>query len=146
MLKNKTPSLARRDVVAGLCVAGMVPLLSIGSSGQRQQTQSRQATARSSQALATGEMDSWTRVVGTEFEAAGFRLRLAGVEPLPSNGMRPARVARRRGFLAVFDVLGGGEMPGDLIYAVRSPQHALDMFISSAATPGRPGRMHAVFN
>ena len=104
------------------------------------------ATAQG-RALAHGEMARWSRVVGTEFRAAGFRLKLAGVRPLTSLGARPPTVTRHRAFVAVFDVLGGQAMAGDLIYAMSAPGYgSLDVFLTSAATTEFPYRMQAVFN
>ena len=97
--------------------------------------------------MATGEMDHWAGKVGTEFTSAGFRLRLAGVQAFASPGVRPADVTRDRAFLAVFDVLSGGQMPGDLIYALASAGIApLDVFVNSSVSREYPNRMSAVFN
>ena len=99
------------------------------------------------QALATGEMDRWSEKVGTEFTAAGFRVKLAGVQPLQSTGDRPANVSRDSAFRVVFDVLAGGQMPGDIIYSMAAPGVGpLDIFISRVGTPEFPNRMDAVFN
>ena len=150
--KRDGSGLSRRGLLASLCasaVAGIAGLVALNSS-RRPGTGPRSApTAQAraqGQSLATSEMDGWSRIVGTNFHAAGFDLRLAGVEPLPSVGARPADVTRDRAFLAVFDVRSGGEMPSDLIYSMTSGNHALDIFLTSAATARFPNRMHAVFN
>lgn len=92
-------------------------------------------------------MADWTRLVGSVFEGAGFRLRLAGLRPLGSEGARPANVARAGAFLLAFDTLGAATMPGDLIYALSTTGAGpLDVFLVNVSTAEAPGRMHAVFN
>lgn len=145
MYRVEAPAFTRRTVVAGLCASGLVTACSSSRAPEAEPDPQAKAAAQG-QALATGNMDRWARMVGGEFDASGFRLKLAGVRPLPSSGERPANVAREAAFLAVFEVLGGGQMPGDLIYAMRSSTHALDVFLLSGATAEFPNRMHAVFN
>ena len=50
------------------------------------------------------------------------------------------------GLLDAFDVVAGGQQPGDLIQSLSSPGHILDDFMTGAATAQFPNRMHAVFN
>ena len=95
--------------------------------------------------LANAGQAEWAGQVGSEFRIeGGYRLRLVGVQPLNSVGARPADVTRDRAFAALFDVLGGMTMPGDLIYTARHAQYgALPLFLSAT---GDPRRMLAVFN
>jgi hypothetical protein len=145
MNRVQVPSLNRRTVITGLCASGLVGACSAARPTPPPTPQAK--AAAQGQALATGEMDRWAAKVGTEFNAMGFRLTLAGVQPLQSTGVRPASVARHGAFLVVFDVIAGGQMPGDLIYAMRAPGVGpLDIFIASAATSQFPNRMDAVFN
>lgn len=142
----QTPLFNRRTVVTGLCASGLVTACSSGRAPPDPPMDQAQAAAQQGQALATGEMDRWARMVGKQFGTTGFTLKVGGVQPLPSVGDRPADVTRQAAFLVVFDVLSGGEMPGDLIYTMTSSTHALDVFLASAATTEFPNRMHAVFN
>ncbi len=142
----QTPLFTRRTVVTGLCASGLVTACSSGRAPPETALDPAQAAAQQGQALATGEMDRWARMVGKQFGTTGFTLKVAGVQPLPTSGERPADVTRQAAFLVVFDVLSGGEMPGDLIYTMTSSTHALDVFIARAATTEFPNRMHAVFN
>lgn len=95
--------------------------------------------------LADAGQAEWATQVGSVLSAdGGYRLRLEGVRPLPSGGPRPAGLGRERAFLAVFEVLDGMTMPGDLIYTARHGDYgALPLFLSAA---GSPSRMLAVFN
>ena len=135
----------RRTVVTGLCASGFVGLGFAPSRGAA--SDAAASVAAQGRALASGEIGQWAAQVGTEFTSGAFRLRLAGVRPLPSAGARPPSVARQRAFLAVFDVTAGGPMPGDLTYRMSARRDGpLDIFISSAATSEFPNRMAAVFN
>ena len=137
---------SRRKIVAGLCASGFIAACSSGGAPDPQQMEKAQPPAAQGQALATGNMDRWARMVGKAFDAGTFRLQVAGVQPLQSEGERPPDVTRSSAFLVVFEVLAGGQMPGDLIYVLSSPSHVLDVFLGSAATAEFPNRMHAVFN
>lgn len=142
----KGPAVSRRNVVVGLCASGILAGCSSGGAPERAQEAQAAKAAMNAQALATGEMDRWAAMVGREFSTAGFRLKVQGVRPFASQGPRPD-AARDSGFLVVFDVQSGGQMPGDLIYAMSSRDIApIDVFVASAATPEAPGAMHAVFN
>jgi hypothetical protein len=89
-------------------------------------------------------MSEWTTQIGSTFTVGGgYALRLAGVEPLQSEGERPPGL-RDRAFAAVFDVARGGTLPGDLIYTVSHPQYGpLQLFMSATSNPRR---MLAIFN
>ena len=147
MSKKGGPRLSRRLVVAGLCASGAYA--AVKTVGALQPAASRPLGVGRQRALAlkSGGMDAWTRMRGHEFHVLGFRLKLLGTRPLMSQGVRPPEVARRSAFLAVFEVLAGGEMPGDLIYTLTTRGVApFDMFLSSGASAQFPNRMHAVFN
>ena len=146
MHRVETPLFTRRTVVTGLCASGLLTACSSGRPPPETVMDPAQAAAQQGQALATGEMDRWARMVGKPFGTSGFTLNVAGVQPLPTSGERPAEVTRHSAFLVVFEVLSGGAMPGDLIYTMTSSTHALDVFLASAATTEFPNRMHAVFN
>ena len=148
-------TLSRRNLVLGLAggtmLAGLVALLPAGTSPLSRQARRLAASNRWTRrfiSLADAGMGDWAGQIGAVFQAAGgWSLRLAGVRPLPSSGERPAGLGRDRAFLAVFDVLGRREMPGDLIYtAAHRDYAAFDLFLSAAEASGATRRMHAVFN
>ena len=142
----KGPTVNRRNVVVGLCASGILAGCSSSRAPETAQESQAAKAAMNGQALATGEMDRWAGMVGREFNAAGFRLKVLGVRPFASEGPRP-EAARDSAFLVVFDVQSGGQMPGDLIYAMSSRDVGpIDVFMASAATPEALGAMHAVFN
>ena len=142
---GKGRGLSRRNLLAGLGASGVVAAYALTRPSAPAVAPAK--AAAQGRALATGEIDRWRQLVGTEFRAAGLRLNFAGVRPLTSIGERPANVTRSRAFLVVFDVLGGQQMPGDLIYAMSAPGYGpLDIFLTSGATSEFPNRMHAVFN
>ena len=143
--------ISRRNLLAGAGAAALLAgaawmYLSPSQPGGTAEPRATPAQRAQGRALATSEMNGWQTIVGTEFETAGFRLKLVGVQPLPSVGARPADVTRHRAFVAVFEILSGGTMPGDLIYTMRSERQVLDVFLTNASTREFPNRMHAVFN
>ena len=142
--------LSRRRVVIGLAggvVAAMVatPLLRPSAEPRVRRLLASNALTRRFLSLAHAEQGEWTAQVGSHFSVdGGYRLRLAGVRPLQSSGARPDHVSRDRAFVAVFDVLGGMTMAGDLIYSVAHPQYGrLPLYLT---TSDNPRRMLAVFN
>lgn len=140
----------RRNVLigaAGATVAAVVaaPFLRPGmSEGTRRLLAGNRFTRRFLSLAYAGQAE-WAAQVGSVFTAeGGYRLRLAGVRPLPSAGRRPPEVARRSAFVAVFDVLNGMTMAGEMIYNLRHGQYGrLPVFLSAS---GDPRRMLAVFN
>jgi hypothetical protein len=148
MPRIKRLSVNRRYVVAGMCASGLLGAFSFAAVRTQQQLAKGQQPAgqTQTQSLATSEMDRWSRMVGDEFTGGGFRLKLKGVQALNSKGDRPPEVTRDAAFLAVFEVLSGGFMPGDLIYRMSTRNQALDVFLGNASTRAFPNQMHAVFN
>jgi len=146
-MQNTThPSVSRREIVAGLGAALVLTACSSGAAPEQTAMDQGPAKAQAGQALATGNMDRWISMVGTEFSTSGVRLKVGGVQALPSVGARPPDATREAAFLVVFEILSGGGMPGDLIYPMTSSTHRLDVFLASAVTAEFPNRMHAVFN
>lgn len=144
--------LSRRNMLlagSGLACAGALVALSGGNAitGGIDQILSGRGGAGSA-SLANANFPEWVRHVGTRFAVAGgATIRLAGVRALPSIGRRPPGVTRDRAFLAVFDVLGGHSLAGDLIYSIAHPQlGALPIFLSASTDPSNSSRMFAVFN
>lgn len=148
MARINRVAVSRRHVVAGICASGLFGAFSFAAVRLQQQQSNVQPLAGQiqSEPLATSEMDRWSRLVGNEFTGNGFRLKLMGVQPLNSKGVRPPDVTRDAAFLAVFEVLSGGYMPGDLIYRMSSRNQVVDIFLANASTREFPNRMHAVFN
>lgn len=107
-----------------------------------------QPWARRFLSLAGGTQAEWQSQVGSTFAlGGGTSMRLAGVRPFASPGDRPLSVTRKSAFVAVFDVLGGNSLPGDLIYTATHPQYGpLQLFLSASSDPRAPARMFAVFN
>ena len=138
------------DLLQGAALmAFLAPTLSPGVSRQARSLAVRSGVGRRFFSLDYAIMAEWTEMVGSTFQVTGgYALKLVGVSPLLSGGARPWNLGRDRAFLAVFDVLGGLTMAGDLIYSARHPRYGeLQVFLSAAgeaATLGR--RMHAVFN
>jgi len=139
----------RRNILigaAGLAVAGIIATARLVPSVE-QRTRRMLASNRFTRqflSLAEAEQAEWAAQVGSVFTIeGGYRLKLAGVQPLPSTGRRPAEL-RDRAFAAVFEVLGGATMSGDLIYTASHSQYgSLPLFLS---VTGSPSRMIAVFN
>lgn len=107
-----------------------------------------QSWARGFLSLAAATQEEWTSIVGASFALGGGQtMTLVGVRALASQGSRPYEVARRTGFLAVFEPGRGQSMAGDLIYTANHAQYgALQIFLTSAPAANAPARMHAVFN
>ena len=148
MERASNPS--RRKVVIGLggaavTAAGATTALSPAASDRARRVLAGNRFTRRYLSLAHAEQGAWAAQVGSQLRLdGGFRLRLAGVRPLHSEGRRPAAATRDRAFVAVFDVLGGADMAGDLIYTASHPQYgALPLFLTAT---GNPRRMLAVFN
>ncbi|HYJ53617.1 MAG TPA: hypothetical protein VEW04_10650 [Allosphingosinicella sp.] len=96
--------------------------------------------------LASASYDEWADQVGSTFAVAGGHgMALAGVRALSSSGTRPTGT-RDRAFVALFDVLAGGTMAGDLIYTVSHPESGPFQVFLAATDPRTPRRMLAVFN
>src|SRR5687767_3902691 len=140
----------RRNVligVAGAAVAAVVaaPFLRPGMSDGTRRLLAGNRFTRRFLSLADAGQAEWAAQAGSVFTAeGGYRLRLAGVRPLLSTGVRPPEVARRSAFLAVFDVLDNMTMAGDVIYDLRHGQYGrLPVFLSASDDPRR---MFAVFN
>lgn len=146
----RASNLSRRKVVIGLAGAAVTAAVATTALGPAASDRTRRLLAgnrltRRFLSLAHADQSEWAAQIGSQLRLdGGYRLRLAGVRPLHSGGARPASATRGNAFVAVFDVLGSGEMAGDLIYTASHPQYgALPLFLSAA---GDPRRMLAVFN
>ncbi|HEV2865577.1 MAG TPA: hypothetical protein VGX37_03610 [Allosphingosinicella sp.] len=142
--------LSRRNILAGLTAAAVAGVIAATSFNQTAGRGARRLLAtnpltRHFLSLATAEHQEWQAQVGSEFAVdGGYKLRLAGVEPLASRGIRPPEVTRHSAFIAVFEVVGNAAMPGDLIYSAAHPQYGrLPLFLTASETPRR---MLALFN
>ena len=147
---ERASNLSRRNLVIGLAGAAVsaavaTTALSPGANERTRRLLAGNRFTRRFVSLAHADQAEWAAQVGSDFRLdGGSRLRLAGVRPLHSEGNRPAAVTRDRAFVAVFDVLGGGSVAEELIYAASHPQYgALPLFLTGT---GDPRRMLAVFN
>lgn len=133
--------------LAGLAVAGVIATARLVPSVEERTRRllAGNRFTRQFLSLADAEQAEWANQVGSVFTLeGGYRLKLAGVSPLPSTGARPSNVTRDRAFEAVFEVLGGATMAGDLIYQASHSQYgSLPLFLSATASPSR---MVAIFN
>ncbi len=145
--------LPRRKLLLAL-LGGMVsvgvlsaPTLSPRLAREARRIAGKSAAARRFLSLAHAEMEEWAAQVGAVFLVdGGYRMKLVGVRPLSSSGRRPGN-GRSRAFLAVFRVLGGQTMAGDLIYTANHRQYGtFDLFLSMGKDRPNGARMHALFN
>ena len=149
-MEKAATTVSRRNIllgVAGAAVAAVVsaPLWQPDAGQRTRRLLAGNPFTRRFLSLAHAEQAEWAAQVGSTFTAeGGYRLRLSGVRPLPSSGVRPSEAWRERAFVAVFEVMNGMTMPGDLIYRLNHSQYgALPVFLNAS---GDPGRMLAVFN
>lgn len=101
-----------------------------------------------SASLANATHADWEREIGSIFTTSdGYRMRLALIEALSSPGARPPSVMRNRAFIATFDVLGGGLMPGERIHNVSHALHGrFNLFLSAPRNVAAGRRMTALLN
>lgn len=145
--------LSRRNVVVGGATAATVGAIALSPLGvpitrEARELIATQPWARGMLSLSSAGYDQWLAQVGSVFAlGGGTTMRLAGVRPMASEGARPMGVARRSAFVAMFDMLGGQTVAGDLIYTVSHSQYGpLQIFLSASTDPRTPGRVLAVFN
>ena len=149
-MEQARPTLSRRNILItiGAALAGTIALAGTAfrPAVTRQARKVLAATplTRGMLSLSQAEIEEWSTQIGATFAVGGgFELRLAGIQPLQSEGVRPASL-RDRAVAAVFDVTRGSSMPGDLIYTLNHRQYGpLQLFLSST---GNPRRMLAIFN
>jgi hypothetical protein len=151
-MKKTDTLLSRRKLLAGVggAVAGTVLLASSKSIINRRSASLARIQPRAIRqlSLASAGYDQWLMEVGSVFAVGGGNpMQLVGVRALLSGGQRPLSIARDRAFVAIFNVLGGGTMAGDLIYTASHPDYApMPIFLSASSDPALPGRMLAVYN
>jgi hypothetical protein len=142
MTDSEESGLDRRTLLAGIAGASALSAcsggISIGDSGAG-------GTASAAAApLATADADKWAAAVGSRFDAGGYILQLAGIERIDQAGRRPGEL-RQQAFVAVFDIVRGGFMPGDLIYRIsHATIPAFNIFLANSVSS--QSRMHAFFN
>ncbi len=147
---ERVSTVSRRSILLGLAGAAVSAVIATTALSPSMGERTRRLLAgnrftRRFVSLADAGQGEWAAQVGSAFRLeGGYRLRLAGVRPLHSQGARPAAVARDRAFAAVFEVLNGGTLAEDLIYSASHAQYgALPLFLTGT---GDPRRMLAVFN
>ena len=140
--------LSRRNVVLGLAGTAAVGTVAVQKSGGADafaKLLSPGEGGRTGVWLAKAASADWVLQVGSTFTAhTGHVLKLVNVQGFPKSGKLPAGV-RDRAFVARFDILKGGKMPGDKIYRVNHKQGAFDLFLTTG-DPSKPLRMKAVFS
>ena len=149
-MEKAATALSRRNVLLGLAGAAFAAVATSPlwqpTAGQRtRRLLASNPFTRRFLSLAHAEQGEWAELAGSAFSAeGGYRLRLAGVRPLPSSGERPPEVWRHNAFVAVFEVMNGMTMPGELIHNLSHSQYGrLPVFLTASSDPGR---MLAVFN
>jgi hypothetical protein len=152
-MEKTDKALSRRKLlVAGgaAAVAGSVLIASSKSAISRRSRSliRAQPFLRRLLSLADAGYDEWAAQVGSLFAVGGGNpIQLVGVRALNSGGERPPGLGRDRAFVAMFNVLGGGTMAGDLIYTASHPEYGpLQIFLGASSDPATPGRMLAVYN
>lgn len=134
-MPNAVSQLDRRALLTGAAAAAGIAALS-----------SPLRAARVSLQLATGSLQDWSTVVGTTFSAMTemgvMSLRLVAVEALPTDPARPADLARKAPFLAIFAAPANLTPSGDRIYRLSAPGiRTFDVYFSAAGND-----LRAVFN
>lgn len=149
-MEQARSTLSRRNILItiGAAFAGTIALagtaLRPGFTRQARKVLASTPLTRGMLSLSQAEMAEWSNQIGSTFNVGGgYQLKLAGVQPLLSVGERPASL-RNSAFAAVFDLIRGSSMPGDLIYTLNHPQYGpLQLLLTST---GNPRRMLAIFN
>ncbi len=135
--------ISRRAVIAGM--AGSVALAGCGGGiGGPSADAGGLTAAAPAPPLSTAEADAWMAAAGTTFRAGAFTMRLDGVELIGAPGGRPEEL-RQQTFIAAFEIVSGGFMPGDLLYTLSHARiPTFDIFLT--ADSANPARMRALFN
>jgi hypothetical protein len=149
-MERVATSVSRRNILLGLAGAAVAAVVSAPiwqpTAGQRtRRLLAGNSFTRRFLSLDHAEQAEWEALSGSVFTAGGgYRLRLAGVRPLPSSGVRPPEAWRAGAFVAVFEVLNGMTMRGDVIHNLSHSQYGhLPVFLTASSDAGR---MLAVFN
>jgi len=135
--------------VAGAAGAAMMsPFRNVFLRNTRELVRRQPVLRRMLLSLANAGYEEWMAQVGAIFSiGGGTSMRLAGVEAFAAGGTRPISLARDRAFMAVFDLVNGATMAGDLIYTANHPQYGpFQIFLAASSDPRTPSRMIAVFN
>ena len=145
-LENAPHRLSRRHVIVGataVTMAGAAGAVFFRRALGRAQVRGEAVATR--RPLIQASDGDWMAQVGTTFLVqGGYRLRLAGVRTIGPANARVASMSRSRAFVAVFDVLDGRTLAGDLIYSVQHPSSGwMPIYFSETDSPSR---ILAVFN
>jgi hypothetical protein len=139
---------SRRGLVvgmAGAAVAGTVAVQKSGGAEAFARLLRPHGQGRPGAWLAKATSDDWALQIGSTFTAhSGHVLKLIDVQRFPQKGTRPKGL-RDRAFVARFDVVKGGKMPGNTVYRVNHKRGPFNLFLD-AENPTRVRRMTAVFN
>jgi len=141
---------SRRNILLGLAggavVAGGITVQQTGGAGAFAEMLSpATGLGRRGVSLATAEKEDWALQVGTLFTAStGHVLKLASVQAFRELGERPDEL-RDRAFAASFDVVSGGPLAAEQLFAVNHKEGGTFDIFMTAGDPARPLRMLAVF-
>jgi hypothetical protein len=141
---SKAGALTRRSLLAVMSAA------TVGAAAQAAPIRLARAAPRDARDLRHAGIESWRALVGERFSLAGTPgapLRLVAVEPLSSPGRRPAGVARRRGFAAIFEGSAARAPDGDATYWLSHRSSGpLPIHLGTKAAAGGRARLVAIFN
>lgn len=142
---SKAGALTRRSLLAVMSAA------TVGTAAQAAPLSLARTPARSARGdLRHAGIESWRPLVGERFSLAGAPgapLRLVAVEALSSPGRRPAGVARRRGFAAIFEGSAVRAPEGDATYWLsHSSSGPLPVHFGTKSAAGGKARLVAIFN
>jgi len=144
-------ALSRRKMLAVIAAAGTLAAIAMAakntSAFQRSTSLARPGSFGRVRpaSLATAEIEYWQAEVGSDFDIAHTRMRLAGVRALEVAGARPPEI-RQRPFIAVFELPQGEVLPGNLVYRIANRYYPeFDIFLAEPDGSSLD-RMLAVFN
>lgn len=156
MSDTAAPPLSRRAFVLSIAATGAAGATTLGAAGSIERAAQRAAREVSrvtgvplpGASLAYGMYEDWLREVGSIFATrSGFSLRLAAVTPVASPGQRPRSVARSRGFIAAFEVVGGRAIPAGQIHAISHSRYGwMEIYLTPPGNARSGARVTALFN
>jgi hypothetical protein len=140
----------RRNILLGLAggavAAGGIAVQQGGGAGAFAELLRPVGLGQRGVSLATAKKDDWALQVGTLFTAStGHVLKLADVQGYRERNRRPAGL-REQAFVARFDIVSGGPLPGSQLFTVSHKEGGTFAMFMTGANPAKPLRMLAVFN
>ena len=134
----------RRAVLMG-CGASALGFASVGA-----QARSSGLTSSAVASPDAAELRIWQDRIGMTFRLSGGEgsLRVAAVQPMPTEGARPDGIARRQNFLVIFEGASHHAPDGDDIYRMTNLfAGTVSLFLGQASDTAAGGkRFVAAFN